>query len=75
VFIQSLTHQIGRALDFEGVIDSYVARNRDLRAHELTAKEWEAIRLVTGWLKSFRSATTQMSTTKRSTLSFTHAIF
>ncbi|KAJ7507999.1 hypothetical protein B0H11DRAFT_2217997 [Mycena galericulata] len=34
-----------------------------------------SIILVTGWLKSFRTATTLMSTTKRPMLSYTHAIF
>jgi hypothetical protein len=57
------------------VIDIFVARNRDLRDYELSEDEWEDIILVTGWLKSFRSATTQMSTTKRPMLSNTHAIF
>ena len=38
-------------------------------------KDWEAITLVTHWLKSFRSATTQMSATKHSMLSSTHAIY
>jgi hypothetical protein len=66
---------VGRALDFREAIDSFVAKTRDLRAFELTASDWESIILITGWLKAFRSATTQMSTTKRATLSFTHAIF
>jgi hypothetical protein len=50
------------------VIDSYVARDRDLRAYELSPEDWTAIRLVTRWLKAFRSATTQMSATKYTTL-------
>jgi hypothetical protein len=41
----------------------------------MNADDWKYISLVTLWLKSFRSATTQMSTTKRTSLSFTHAIF
>ena len=36
---------------------------------------WASIALVTQWLKSFWSATTQMSSTKTSMLSTTHAIF
>ncbi|KAJ7702124.1 hypothetical protein B0H16DRAFT_1832094, partial [Mycena metata] len=36
---------------------------------------WEALQMVTGWLKVFRSATTQMSATKQPMLSTTHAIF
>jgi hypothetical protein len=70
-----ISHYPGRALDFEQVIDRYVAQDRDLRTAELLPAEWDAIRLVTKWLKAFRSATTQMSATKHSTLSFTHAIF
>jgi hypothetical protein len=66
---------VGRALDYREAIDSFVAKTRDLRAFELAPSDWDAVILVTGWLKSFRSATTQMSTTKRATLSFTHAIF
>lgn len=42
---------------------------------ELSADDWDSIELVTRWLKTFRSATTQMSSTKRSMLSSTHAIF
>jgi hypothetical protein len=41
----------------------------------MNADDWKYISLVTSWLKSFRSATTQMSTTKRASLSFTHAVF
>ena len=65
----------GRALDYREAIDVFLARNRDLRDYELSEHEWEGVILVTGWLKSFRSATTQMSTTKRSMVSSTHAIF
>jgi len=52
-----------------------VAKNRDLRKFEMHSEDWDAITLVTQWLKSFRSATTQMSTTKQSMLSSAHAIF
>ncbi len=65
----------GRAIDFRDVIDNYVSRIRELRHLELSEADWNAIELVTGWLKTFRSATTQMSTTKVSMLSTTHAIF
>ena len=50
-------------------------RNRDLQAFELSNDDWASIALVTWWLKSFRSATTQMSSTKTSMRSTTHAIF
>lgn len=65
----------GRALDYQDTIDNFVAKSRDLRPFEMSWEDWDAIKLVTGWLKSFRSATTQMSATKHSTLSSTHAIF
>ncbi|KAJ7323933.1 hypothetical protein DFH08DRAFT_711545, partial [Mycena albidolilacea] len=42
---------------------------------ELTSAEWEALLTVLKWLKAFRSATTEMSTTKLPMLSTTHAIF
>jgi hypothetical protein len=65
----------GRAVDYQDIIDNSVAKNHDLCAYELSADDWDAIALVTRWLKSFRLATTQMSTTKHSMLSSTHAIF
>ena len=37
--------------------------------------DWASIILITKWLKSFHSATTQMSTTKLPMLLTTHAIF
>jgi hypothetical protein len=72
----SSTHQmLRRAMDYCAVLDDFVAKNRELRKYELQDKDWEAIALVAQWLKSFRSATTQMSTTKCPMLSSTHAIF
>ncbi|KAJ7314176.1 hypothetical protein DFH08DRAFT_716926 [Mycena albidolilacea] len=66
---------IGRALDFRLPIYNYVANDSELREHELTSAEWEALLTVSKWLKAFRSATTEMSTTKLPMLSTTHAIF
>ena len=66
---------VGRALDYHDTIDSFVLRSKDLRALELSKANWESIKLVASWLKSFRSATTEMSTTKSPMLSTTHAIF
>lgn len=66
---------VGRALDYRDTIDSFVSRNKDLHALELSNADWESIKLVALWLKSFRSATTEMSTTKYPMLSTTHAIF
>ena len=42
---------------------------------QVMAMESHPITQVAGWLKAFRSATTQMSTTKQSMLSTAHAIF
>ena len=66
---------LGRALDFAGEIDDFIGRNHDLRALELDDKDWAAISLVAGWLKAFRSATTEMSKTKEPMLSTVLAIF
>jgi hypothetical protein len=65
----------GQALNYCDTIDSFVSRNKDLHALELSDTDWESIKLVTSWLKSFRSATTEMSTTKVLMLSTTHTIF
>src|SRR5712672_172650 len=66
---------VGRALDYHDTIDSFVLRSKDLRALELSKANWESIKLVASWLKSFRSATMEMSTTKSPKLLTTHAIF
>jgi hypothetical protein len=65
----------GRMLDYRKVIDDFVAKTQDLRQHELMSEDWIAISMVSTWLKYFCSATTQMSATKHSMLSFTQAIF
>ena len=41
----------------------------------LSADEWAAIRLVTGWLQVFRRATTRLSSANTLTLSTVHLIF
>ena len=72
----SSTHQmLRRTIDYRSVVDDFVAKNRELRKYELQDEDWGAIELVAQWLKAFRSATTQMSTTKSPMLSWTHAIF
>ncbi|KAF9025516.1 hypothetical protein BDZ89DRAFT_916350, partial [Hymenopellis radicata] len=43
--------------------------------YELEEKDWDAIALVSEWLKHFRHATTDMSTTKRPMLSSVHGVF
>ncbi|KAF8235474.1 hypothetical protein L208DRAFT_1256633, partial [Tricholoma matsutake] len=66
----------GCALDYHHAIDSFAARNKDLHAYELSKDYWKSIDLVSLWLKSFCSVTTQMSTTNSiPMLSTTHAIF
>jgi hypothetical protein len=72
----SSTHQmLRRALDYRQTIDSYASRSRDLHPFSLSEEEWASISMVSSWLKSFRSATTQMSATKIPMLSTTLAIF
>jgi hypothetical protein len=66
---------LGRALDNCESIETFVLRYKDIRPFKLSEEEWDAISLVTSWLKSFRSTTTQMSATKTPMLSTTHAIF
>ena len=66
---------LGCALDNRESIETFVLCYKDIRPFELDEDEWSAIVLVTNWLKSFRSATTQMSATKTPMLSTTHAIF
>ncbi|KAJ6548292.1 hypothetical protein B0H10DRAFT_1299626 [Mycena sp. CBHHK59/15] len=64
-----------RALDYRKAIDDFVYHNRELRDLELSDADWNAIELVTEWLKVFRAATTEMSRTKKPMLSSTHTIF
>ncbi|KAF7370018.1 Transposase-like protein [Mycena sanguinolenta] len=72
----SSTHQmLRRALDFRKPILDYMSDYEDLTEHSLSPTEWAALTQVTGWLKSYRYATTKMSTTKHPMLSTTHAIF
>ncbi|KAF5319077.1 hypothetical protein D9758_018663 [Tetrapyrgos nigripes] len=72
----SSTHQmLRRALQFHTAIDSYVAKDKELRKFELSESDWSSLKLVSEWLKAFRSATTEMSSTKRLMLSKTLAMF
>ncbi|KAF8497352.1 hypothetical protein BU17DRAFT_59375 [Hysterangium stoloniferum] len=50
-------------------------RNRDLHPYELSDENWSLITMVSSWLKSFRSTTTQMSVMKAPMLSTTLAVF
>lgn len=56
-------------------MDTYAAVTKDLRDYEMTERDWIAIKKICIWLKAFRDATTQMSTTKKPMLSTTHFIF
>ncbi|KIJ41802.1 hypothetical protein M422DRAFT_171816, partial [Sphaerobolus stellatus SS14] len=69
-----MLHKLTLSLDYRSEIDSFVAKNKDIRQYELAANDWDAIALATGWLKAFRSATTQMSATKHTTYSSQHAV-
>ncbi|KAJ7062528.1 hypothetical protein C8F01DRAFT_1056364, partial [Mycena amicta] len=72
----SSTHEMmRRAIRYRKQIDDFVGKHRELRHLDLDDDEWDGVILVAGWLKSFRTATTLMSTTKRPMLSYTHAIF
>ena len=66
---------LGRALTYRKAIDSYVAKDRDIRKFDLLDSDWETIKQVSDWLKAFRTATTDMSTTKKPMLSKTLAVF
>lgn len=67
--------EIERALKYEQAINMFVARIADSKVRPLTRPEWEAIKIVEGWLRRFRDATTKMSASKTMTLSMVHAIF
>ncbi|KAF5366386.1 hypothetical protein D9758_009749 [Tetrapyrgos nigripes] len=72
----SSTHQmLRRALHYKAAINSYCARDRELRKFELEEHEWKTLKLASDWLKTFRAATTEMSTTKQPMLSKTLATF
>ncbi len=61
---------------YRASIEHYVAANhRQLGVYDLTEGDWASIDLICGWLRLFRAATTQMSTTRKPMLSTTHAIF
>ncbi|KAI5894586.1 uncharacterized protein SCHCODRAFT_02473201, partial [Schizophyllum commune H4-8] len=62
-------------LHYKAAINSYVHRFHELAHLQLTESDWKAIEMVTGWLKAFREATTDMSTTSRPMLSSVHCTF
>ncbi|KZV91465.1 hypothetical protein EXIGLDRAFT_615677, partial [Exidia glandulosa HHB12029] len=73
----SSSHQMmARSLIFQEAIDEYTAHDKNkLRQYRLSSADWDAIAIVERWLRLFRSATLQMSATKRPMLSLVHAIF
>jgi hypothetical protein len=75
MFDNRLIIPVGRALDYRKVIDNFVGKHHDLRPLDLTDIDGNAISLVAGWPKDFRTATNLMSTTKRPVLLYTHTIF
>jgi hypothetical protein len=72
---------LGRALDFKEAVNAYIASDMmaaggsDLSNCLLTGTDWDAISLVSDWLKTFRIATTEMSTTKKPMLSSSRDTF
>ncbi|KAI9508995.1 hypothetical protein F5148DRAFT_953255, partial [Russula earlei] len=71
------THQMLRkwSLQHHEAINTYIYQHEDLIQHRLTKQDWRVIEMVTCWLKSFQSATTQMSAKKKPMISSTHTIF
>lgn len=62
-------------MDYLGAVDTFTWTVKELRPYALNEEDWDAIVMVTDWLKQFRLATTEMSTTKTPMLSTTHATF
>ncbi|KAF5354397.1 hypothetical protein D9758_010800 [Tetrapyrgos nigripes] len=60
-----------RAVTYKEAIDSYASQQSDLQDCLLDETDWANITKVTAWLKTFRVATLQMSTTKTPMLSST----
>lgn len=54
---------------------SVYLRSIDPKTPLLSAAEWDAITLVTEWLKPFRDATTRMSAARSPTLSTVYVVF
>jgi hypothetical protein len=57
------------------VVSDMTAAESDLTSCLLSALDWEAISLVSDWLKTFRITTTDMSTTKKPMLSSSRDTF
>ena len=77
IYSRAWTSHIGRTLQYEAKINTFVAlhANKDLCDLELSEDKWSSIQLVASWLEKFRNVTTQMSATHWPMLSHTHTIF
>ncbi|KAJ7577347.1 hypothetical protein C8J56DRAFT_798608, partial [Mycena floridula] len=62
-------------LQFREAINNFTVRHKELNHLLLDDEDWESLVMVTRWLKAFRTATTEMSSTKTPMLSTTHAVF
>jgi hypothetical protein len=62
-------------LQYKDEINTFILLNKDLWNLDLSDAEWQSIALVTRWLKQFRDATAEMSSTHLPMLSHTHSIF
>ena len=61
---------------YRGSIEHFIAANHhQLGVYYLSDSDWASIELICQWLRMFRAATTQMSTTSKPMISTTHAIF
>ncbi|KAJ3980145.1 hypothetical protein F5890DRAFT_1420172 [Lentinula detonsa] len=71
------THQmLCHALHNRKAIDQYIVSNAsDLSTAKLTDSDWTALESIKNWLSEFRTATTEMLTTKNPMLSQTHLVF
>jgi hypothetical protein len=56
-------------------MNRFVASHEELQLEALDSVEWGAIEIVADWLFMFRKATTLMSSTKTSTISYVFRIF
>lgn len=66
-----------RAILYRGAVDRFVRMSEtcDIRNLEISAREWDALVIAADWLKLFRTATTLMSSSKETTLSWVYMVF
>jgi hypothetical protein len=68
-------HTTERALHYRTAIDRYANVSDHLRPLALKSEDWTAIEIVADWLELFRTATTLMSSSKDTTISWIYVIF